>query len=132
MRLCYGLSLALLAACGGSSYSTSNPPPPPPPPAPPPPPGTTAVGISGNQYSPDTITIAQGTNVRWTNQDAISHTVVADSGGFTSGTLGGTSTDQYGYPTAGSSYDRVFNSTGTIGYHCTIHAGMKGAVIVTP
>src|SRR5881396_438644 len=89
MRLCCGLLLASLVACGSSTGYGGNPPPPPPPPAPPPPPGTVFVTISEYQFSPDTITIAKSTPVRWTNSGTVPHTATADNGSFDSGTLGG-------------------------------------------
>ena len=130
MRLCYGLLLASIAACGSSTGYGSNPPSPPP--APPPAPGTVSVSISDYLFSPDTITIATNTPVRWTNGGTVSHTVTADGGSFDSGALGGTGTDPYGAPTQGGKYDHTFAAAGTFTYHCEVHPGMTGAVIVTP
>src|SRR6267143_5887563 len=133
MRLCYGLLLASIVACGSSTgYGGNPPPPPPPPPGPPPAPGTVFVTISDYQFSPDTITIAKNTPVRWTNDGTVSHTATADGGSFDSGNLGGKGTDPYGPPMQGGKYDFTFATAGTFTYHCTIHAGMRGAVIVTP
>ena len=134
MRLCYSLLLASIAACGSStSYGNNPPPPPPPPPAPPPAPGTVFVTISDNQYSPDTITIAKNTPVRWSNSGSVSHTASADSGSFNSGTLGGTGTDPYGPPMQGGKYDHLFTTAGTFGYYCQFHGiAMHGVVIVNP
>jgi plastocyanin len=131
MRVYYGLLFGVLAACGsGNGYSTNPPPGPPPPP---PPPGTVFVTISDFQYAPDTITIAAGTPVRWTNEGAVSHSATADGGSFNSGTLGPPGTDGYGNPTAGATYTRTFSTQGTFPYHCTVHpTTMHGAVIVTP
>ena len=130
MRLCYGLLLASLLACGSGTGYGSNPPSPPP--APPPAPGTVFVTISDYQFSPDTITIAKNTPVRWSNGGAVSHTATADSGSFDSGPLGGTGTDPYGTPMQGGKYDHTFAIAGTFTYHCLIHSVMRGAVIVTP
>jgi plastocyanin len=132
-RLCYGLLLGAVAACGGgNSYGTNPPPPPPPGPPPPPAPGTVAVTISDNQYTPDTISIAVGTPVRWTNEGGSSHSVTADGGTFNSGTMSGPGNDGYGNPTAGATYTRTFSTQGTFAYHCSVHPTMHGAVIVTP
>src|SRR2546426_11293717 len=91
MRLCYGLLLIILAACGSGTSSPANPPPPPPgpppPPPPPPAPGTVSVTISDYQYTPDTIRISVSTPVRWTNDGAFTHTVTADGGALNSGNL---------------------------------------------
>ena len=133
MRLCYGLLLATLAACGSSTGYGGNPPPPPPPAVPPPAPGTVFVTISDNHYSPDTITINKNIPVRWSNDGAVSHTVSADSGSFDSGTLGGAGQDPYGAPMQGGKYDHVFTAAGTFGYYCQIHGfAMHGVVIVNP
>lgn len=137
MRLCYGLLLVFLAACGSSTSSyNSSPPPPPgtaPPPSPPPPaPGTVIVTIVDYQYTSDTITIAKGTSVRWNNNGPSAHTVTSDGAVFDSQTLAGPGTDAYAAPTPGAQYTRVFSTEGTFAYHCRLHAGMNGAVIVTP
>lgn len=136
MRLCYGLLLVFLAACGGSSTSSysSSPPPPPgtPPPPPPPAPWTVIVTILDYQYTSDTITIAKGTPVRWNNNGPSAHSVTSDGAVFDSGTLAGPGVDPYGTPTAGAQYTRNFSVEGTFAYHCKLHAGMQGAVVVTP
>jgi plastocyanin len=90
------------------------------------------VTISDNQYTSDTITIAKGTPVRWNNNGPSAHNVTSDDNLFNSGTLAGPGTDAYGTPTAGAQYTRVFSMEGTFGYHCGLHPGMNGAVIVTP
>jgi plastocyanin len=129
MRLRYGLFIALTVGCGSSTSYSSNPPPAPPPP---PPTNTAAVSIMNSSFGPDTTRIAMGYSVRWTNNDAISHSVTSDSANtFDSGALAGTGTDAYG-PTAGGSYTRAFSVQGTYPYHCMIHTYMKGVVIVGP
>jgi plastocyanin len=133
MRLRYGLFLAFTVACGsgGSSYSTS--PPPPPPPGPPPPPtGTVAVSITNYTFSPDTTRISAGQSVRWSNDDAVAHTVTSDMGAtLNSGNLSGTGTDGYGNMTAGANYTQSFFSKGNYPYHCSNHPNMKGVVVVS-
>lgn len=119
MRLCYGLFLVSLAACGSTTSYSGNPPPPPPP-APPPAPGTVFDTVFDFRFVPDTVTITSGIPVRWTNRGAQAHTVTSDSAGlFNSGTL-----------SSGAVYDRTFSSTGTYKYHCSIHPLMHGVVIV--
>jgi len=49
----------------------------------------------------------------------MAHTVTADDNSFDSGNIG-----------AGGSYSRTFSVAGTFNYHCTIHAGMNGKVVV--
>jgi len=131
MRLCYGLFLVFLVACGSSTSYSSNPPPPPPP-APPPAPNSVFVAVSNFQFTPDTVKITVGTPVRWTNEGSVSHSVTSDStGSFNSGTLSNGGVDQYGMPYAGSTYDRTFATAGTYPYHCSFHRQMKGVVIVS-
>ena len=131
MRLCYGLFLVFLVACGSSTSYSSNPPPPPPP-APPPAPNTVFVAVSNFQFTPDTVKITVGTPVRWTNEGSVSHSVTSDStGSFNSGTLSNGGVDQYGMPYAGSTYDRTFATAGTYPYHCSFHRQMTGVVIVS-
>jgi plastocyanin len=136
MRLCYGLFLVFIAACGsGTSYSSPPPPPaagPPPAPPPPPPPGTFSVNIQDYDYAPSSITITAGQSIRWTNTGAVLHSVTSDSvGAFSSAYLNGAGTDVYGQPTAGGTYTRKFSSAGTFPYHCGVHDYMKGTVVVT-
>lgn len=133
MRLCYGLLLASIAACG-SSTSYSNSAPPPAPPAPPAAPSTVHVEVSDFKFDPDTVRIKAGIPVRWTNGGTLAHTVTSDSAGlFNSGlNAGGASPDPYGMPTTGTTYDRTFSDAGTFSYHCSNHPQMKGVVIVSP
>ena len=138
MRLCYGLLLVVIACGGGNGTSYSNPPPPPPPgppPPPPPPPGPApvAVAISDYSYAPDSIVVARGSQITWSNGGAVSHTVTSDAPGvFSSPTLAGTGQDAYGNPTAGDAYSRTFSTAGAFPYHCTLHPSMTGKVIVNP
>lgn len=83
-------------------------------------PNTVDVVIKGHAYVPASVSISQGDTVRWTNQDAVTHTVTSDDGLFDSGDL-----DQ------GDTFTQVFQNAGTFKYHCTIHASMKGTVLVT-
>src|SRR5207244_11678227 len=87
MRLCYGLFLVFLVACGSSTSYASNPPPPPPP-APPPAPGAVFDTIVDFRFNPDTVAITSGIPVRWPNNGSHAHSVTSDSTGlFHSGTL---------------------------------------------
>ena len=137
MRLCYGLLLVFLAACGSStsSYNSSPPPPPGPPGPPPPPPAPTTRGvtIADYSYAPDSILVSMGTPVQWTNEGSFPHTVTSDNGAFPSSVnLAGRGTDPYGNPTPGGTYTRTFSTAGTFPYHCGIHATMRGKVVVNP
>lgn len=73
-------------------------------------------------FNPATLTVKPGTVVTWVNQDSAPHTVVSDAGdpaAFSSGQL-----------STGGTYTVTFTTTGTYGYHCTIHPSMTGTVIV--
>ena len=133
MRLCYGLFLGFLAACGsGTSSYNSSPPPPPGVPPPPPAPGAVAVSVADFSFAPDSILVSAGTPVQWTNAGTYAHTVTSDNNAFASPDLAGTGTDSYGNPTAGGNYMRTFSSAGTFPYHCGHHPTMRGKVVVNP
>jgi exo-1,4-beta-D-glucosaminidase len=78
------------------------------------------VSITGSAFQPASITIAAGDTVTWVNNDSIPHTVTDDGGAFDSGTIA-----------PGGSYARTFTTGGTSAYHCEIHPGMTGTVVVT-
>jgi plastocyanin len=77
------------------------------------------VVMSNRAFDPATVTINVGDTVTWLNQDAPQHDVVADNGEFTSELF-----DQ------GQTFSFAFTKAGTYPYHCSIHPGMTGAVIV--
>ncbi|MGH7655612.1 MAG: cupredoxin domain-containing protein [Gemmatimonadaceae bacterium] len=103
--------LAGAAACGGSTYSTGpsgNPAP------------NTVDALASLAFSPSTLTVPSGTTVTFTFQ-GVAHNVT-----FTPAT---------GVPadiatTSNTSVQRTFSTAGTYAYHCTIHAGMSGTVVV--
>jgi len=78
------------------------------------------VRISSVKFQGDSVTIAAGQAVRWTNADPIEHTVTFDGG-----TEGGSPV----IPPNGS-YVHRFDKPGTYTYHCTPHPFMKGVVVV--
>jgi len=78
-----------------------------------------SVAIQNYAFSPSTLTIPKGANVTWTNYDSVQHTVVADSGAFSSPPL-----------SKGDTYTHQFNSTGSFPYICSIHPYMKGTIVV--
>ncbi len=69
--------------------------------------GATQVSIGDNFYQPDSVAIARGGSVRWTNHGARDHLVVSDSGRFTSPTI-----------VPGAWFQQRFDSAGTFRYHC--------------
>ena len=113
-------ALALSIACGSSSSPTS------------PSTSTSAQGpgidftinINGNlgsgSYSPTPLTMRVGQAVNWHNLDSITHTATLN-GAFDSGSI-----------PAFSAHDNAvtMSKAGTFTYHCTIHPGMIGTIVV--
>jgi plastocyanin len=126
------VSLGLAAACG----SDNNPvPPAAPSPAPspvpspaPPPQGQTTASVSipanaatlGNRaFAPPELNVTTGTTVTWTNTDNVTHTSTSDAAGWDSGAIA-----------PGGQFSFAFPTSGTFPYHCVIHPGMVGRVVV--
>lgn len=83
-------------------------------------PGTNEVWIQNMSFDPATITVQPGTTIKWTNKDAMGHTVTADDNSFDSGTIGTNGT-----------FSHTFANAGTYAYHCAIHPSMKASVSVS-
>ncbi len=83
-------------------------------------PGSNEVFAESNSFNPASITVKKGTTVTWINKDGSDHTVTADGGAFNKDPL-----------TPGSSFPFTANTVGTFTYHCNIHSGMNGTLIVT-
>jgi plastocyanin len=101
--------LGALAACTGQPDRSEGTPP--------------AVGvhdIAANdlQFAPAAVQVKRGTTVVWHFEDgAVSHDVRGD--GFSS------PVKEQG------TFSRRFDRTGTFTFHCSLHAGMTGRVVVT-
>jgi plastocyanin len=82
----------------------------------------TAVAIKNYAFVPAALTVAVGTKVTWTNDDAAPHTVTIQSGpvSFSSPTL-----------QKGDSYTYTFTTAGTYKYYCAVHPSMTASVVVT-
>jgi plastocyanin len=79
-----------------------------------------SVTIQGMQFLPATRTVTVGTKVTWTNLDVDTHTVTSDDGtSFSSGNI-----------TTNGKYSYTFTSNGSFPYHCTLHSGMTGTILV--
>ena len=116
------LVLLLSCACGGS-YSS---PAPTPTPTPTPSGASLTVSIpmgastlTNTAYVPNVADVAVGTTVVWNNTDSVPHTSTSNSAVWNSNTIA-----------AGGSFSFTFQSAGTFPYHCTIHPGMVGSVVV--
>jgi plastocyanin len=112
---------ACLSACGGSGSTTS--------PSPTPeaaPPGSTTVTmprgastLTTTAYSPNPVNVSVGTTISWLNSDTTTHTTSADGGAWNSGNVA-----------PGSRFNFTFQSAGQFTYHCQIHPGMVGTIVV--
>jgi plastocyanin len=83
-------------------------------------PPTADVKIDNFSFTPATLTVKVGTQVTWTNNDDIPHTVVSDDHTtFKSKVLD--SDEKFTY---------TANKPGTYTYFCTIHPKMTGKLVV--
>jgi plastocyanin len=87
--------------------------------------GGNTVTLSGSQFSEDTLTVAAGTAVTFTNEDSVAHTVTngtdgapADGAAFDEDLAGG------------ASVDITFDEAGTFPVTCKIHPSMNMTVTV--
>ena len=81
---------------------------------------TYKVLIQHMAFQPQTLSIARGDTVEWTNTMSMQHTVTPDDGEFPgSGPLGPNTT-----------FSHRFDAAGTIAYHCDFHPDMTGQVVV--
>jgi plastocyanin len=70
-------------------------------------------------FVPNPITVAPGGTITWSNTDTTTHDMIADNGAWDSGRIA-----------PGANFNQTFATRGTIPYHCSIHAGMVGTVVV--
>lgn len=117
-----GLML-FLTACGSTSSSPSTPSTPS---TPAPGGGGTPVTIvSGasvlttTAYAPNPIMVGVGGSVTWMNNDNTTHTATANDASWNSGNIA-----------PGATFTRTFPAAGSFQYHCTLHPGMVGTVVV--
>lgn len=82
-------------------------------------PGTVEIRIDNFTFTPQEVTIAPGTTVRWVNHDDIPHTVVEAARSFKSKTLD-----------TEDSFEMTFTSPGNFSYFCSLHPHMTGKVVV--
>jgi plastocyanin len=127
LRLAVVSAILMFAiACGGGYSSTPASPSPTPSPTPTPGGPSSSVAIPagaeslGNRaFMPDELDVAVGTTVTWMNTDSISHTSTSDVNAWNSGIVA-----------PGGRFSFAFQTTGTFQYHCAIHPGMVGTVVV--
>jgi plastocyanin len=81
--------------------------------------GPSAVKIDNFSFGPQTLTVAAGTTVTWTNNDDVPHNVVSDDKLFKSKALD--TNDKFSY---------TFAKPGTYNYFCSVHPKMTAKVVV--
>jgi plastocyanin len=86
-------------------------------------PAQAAVVVKATQnltFKPKTLNVHKGTKVTWKNVCSCTHTVTATSNNWSKNTR----------LSSGSTTSFTFKRSGTYKYHCTIHTGMSGKVVV--
>ena len=125
-RMCLLVSVLMLAACGSSSGPATSP-------------SVTTTSttlattvtinipagdydyVSGKTqavFSPASVELAVGGSIIWVNNDAVTHTSTSNTNVWTNNIA------------AGGRFTRVFGTTGTFDYKCTIHPSMMGTISV--
>lgn len=82
-------------------------------------PRTHQISIEAMQFAPQTIAVAPGDTVVWTNKDVFPHTVTAQAKRFDSGEIG-----------PNQSWKLTAKDKGSFDYICTYHPGMKATLTV--
>ncbi|GAC1461407.1 MAG: hypothetical protein NVSMB8_12750 [Candidatus Limnocylindrales bacterium] len=78
------------------------------------------VTIGGFAFVPRSLPVLVGDTVTWRNTDATTHTATADGGAWDTKAIAG----------GGSSLPVLMTAAGTFSYHCAIHPGMTGTIVV--
>ena len=81
------------------------------------------VCMRASTFNPTSLTVASNTTVNFSNNSTVDHNVIFD-------TPIPAATTNIGLITYGSSTTRAFGTVGTYKFHCTIHDGMAGQVVV--
>lgn len=122
-RVIAGFAVLLLAACGGGGNAPTSPGNGTPtgyggtPTAPG---ANQIIATTGSVFNPVSLTVAKGTVVTFTFE-SLRHNVTFDA----------TSGAPANIPdTSDASVTRTFANSGTFGFQCTIHSGMRGTVVV--
>src|SRR5258706_4487476 len=77
------------------------------------------VSIKGRAFHPAALKTKKGESVTWKNNDDIDHTVDAEDGSFSSGTI-----------KSGKSFTHTFKKAGKYAYSCRLHPRIKGTIVV--
>jgi plastocyanin len=110
--------LFLTGACSGGSPTNpgGNPNP-----NPNPNPGANTITLNAGSFSPTSLTVTAGTEVRWVNSSGIAHTITP------------VNHSQWAHTTtssAGTALTVTLATPGTFNYLCQLHSGMTGSVTV--
>jgi len=84
-----------------------------------------SVVIKTFMFDPDPVNAKVGTQITWTNQDNINHTVTSGTRDSSDGTFDGFIKEK------GKTFSFTFEKAGTYEYFCEIHPGMDAKVIVS-
>ena len=82
---------------------------------------TVQVTIQNFAFSPQTLTVAPGTTVVWTQKDSAPHTVTSDTGAWTASAM----------LSPGQTFSHTFTKAGTFAYHCSVHPNMTATIVVS-
>lgn len=103
--------------------------------------GTVTITIKNFAFSPPTITIKDGTIIRWLNLDNASHQIVAEEQptAYRLPSLASTilaPNQEWNYTFDGKAFfgeqwETTYNNQGAFGYYCKLHPSMKGTIVVT-
>jgi plastocyanin len=80
--------------------------------------GTSEVVIQGMSFSPETLTVASGTTITWTNEDNSPNIVTSEDGMFG------------GVISSNGTYSYTFSSVGNYKYFNRVHPSSAGNIIV--
>jgi plastocyanin len=76
--------------------------------------------VLGNRaFAPPDLEITLGTTVTWTNTDSVAHTSTSNGSGWDSGLI-----------QPGRQFSFTYQTAGSFPYHCAVHPGMVGTVVV--
>jgi plastocyanin len=79
------------------------------------------VSIQNFAFRPQTLTVAPGTTIGWTNKDSVNHTVTSDTGAWPASRSLATN----------KTFSHTFSKAGIFPYHCAIHPSEIARVIVS-
>ena len=97
------LSLSIVAACGGDDESPTLP-------------ASGSIEVKDNVFEPKSTSVGVGDAVTWTFAGKSAHNVTFDD--FASKLM------------KDGTYEHTFDAAGSFDYHCTVHPGMNGTVVV--